>query len=193
MRNTNLSKKFINASNMTLEELRAYNTVWYYPFMFGIAYTSDIAPDANNVVGIGVRDTLWAFSNTGRIFKSTAQVPDWTEIENATIKQKWLTLAPKISEMYSDDNYHPYCIQIGKFMYISGGFQITTAIAETTTILTGAIGPAKKRWIPVHNITDGKIYFCHINTKSTEITSNNLSIGNYIINVGYQTDYGVGI
>lgn len=65
---------------MTMEELRAHNTAWYYPFMFGIAYTSDIAPDANNVVGIGVRNTLWAFSNTGRIFKSTAQAPDWVEI-----------------------------------------------------------------------------------------------------------------
>ena len=176
-----------------MEELRAHNTAWYYPFMFGIAYTSDIAPDANNVVGIGIRDTLWAFSNTGRVYKSTSLVPEWTEIEELTVKQKWLTLASNISEMYSDSEYHPYLIQLGKFVYISGGFRITTAISETTAILTGVIGPVKKRWLPVHNVTDGKTYFCHINTNGTEITSSNLPDGNYIISSGYQTSYGTGI
>ena len=73
---------FIDMSEYTLKEIienHPYNSI---PFMFGIAYTSGIAPDGNDCVCIAVNGTIYAFSYSGKVFK----ISENTEWEDITAK-----------------------------------------------------------------------------------------------------------
>lgn len=75
--------RFVNASDMTLDQLLNAVAAWNSPFLFSISYTSKIAPDANMVTGIGQRDFLYAFSYSGKIYTAHKGGTGWTEIPYA--------------------------------------------------------------------------------------------------------------
>lgn len=52
---------------------------WNHPFIFDIGYTVPIAPDSNNVVGIGERGMLHAFSYSGKHFYCVDASKGWQE------------------------------------------------------------------------------------------------------------------
>lgn len=54
-------------------------SAWNRPFVFDISYTSAIAPDKNNAVGIGERGMLHAFSYSGKHFYCIDASKGWQE------------------------------------------------------------------------------------------------------------------
>lgn len=105
-------------------------------------------------------------------------------------RQRWLTLASGVSEMYDDADYHPYAIVTSEYVHISGGFKTSTDISASTSIITNMVPPAKKRWVPLYNISKNAIYFGYITTGGSNLTTSNLPAGNYVIDFGYQKAYG---
>lgn len=79
--NNNLSNKFKNTADNGYTQLSQLMDVgaWNNPFVFDIPYTSSLAPDSNNVVGIGERGILHAFSYSGKHFYCIDSSKGWQE------------------------------------------------------------------------------------------------------------------
>jgi hypothetical protein len=96
-----------------------------------------------------------------------------------------------ISELYGDALYHPYMIVVDNFVYVSGSFALAANIStDGTIIFNNLVGPTKKRWVPLHNMSTGQTYHAHINSNGTTLTINTLPAGNYSVSFGYQRAYG---
>ena len=70
----------------TLNDLPLLNdhiSAWMNPWLFCLDWSDNISPDANNAVGVGMRECYYAFSYTGRIFKTNGTSKTWTEIPYA--------------------------------------------------------------------------------------------------------------
>ena len=85
---------YIDASNMSLQQLVDYKNKWRTPFLFYIDYTSDVAPDDNTLYGIASKEMLIAFSYSGNIYRcidSTNWVlcsKDWDDLPNDLILRR---------------------------------------------------------------------------------------------------------
>lgn len=78
--NNNLSRRIFRVPDgTTLAQLKEHLTEWNQPFIFEIPYSHPLAPDKNNAVGIGERDALFAFSNTGKQFICKAGSDKWED------------------------------------------------------------------------------------------------------------------
>ena len=78
--NNNLSKQLYGVTkDITLDQLMNHMSDWNHPFIFDIGYTVPIAPDSNNVVGIGERGMLHAFSYSGKHFYCVDASKGWQE------------------------------------------------------------------------------------------------------------------
>ena len=76
-----MSNKFKNTADNGYTQLSQLMDVgaWSEPFVFDIPYTSSLAPDSNNVVGIGERGILHAFSYSGKHFYCIDSSKGWQE------------------------------------------------------------------------------------------------------------------
>lgn len=73
-------------SDPTLNDLPLLNdhiSAWMNPWLFALDWSDDISPDANNAVGVGMRECYYAFSYSGRIFTTNGTSKTWTEIPYA--------------------------------------------------------------------------------------------------------------
>lgn len=78
--NDNLSNGLYGITqDTTLDQLMKHMSDWNHPFVFDIGYTLPIAPDKNNVVGIGERGMLHAFSYSGKHFYCIDASKGWQE------------------------------------------------------------------------------------------------------------------
>lgn len=79
--NNNLSNKFINVANKGYTQLSQFmdSGLWNQPFVFEIPYSSTLAPDQNNIVGVAERGMLHAFSNSGKYFYCVDSSKGWQE------------------------------------------------------------------------------------------------------------------
>ena len=79
--NNNLSNKFKNTADNGYTQLSQLMDVgaWNKPFVFDTPYTSSIAPDKNNAIGIGERGMLHAFSYSGKHFYCIDSSKGWQE------------------------------------------------------------------------------------------------------------------
>lgn len=68
-----------NAYGKTLAELLSLSTS-HVPFVFGLYWSSAIAPDSNTCSCIGTNGVLWAFSYSGRIFMCTNAEAGWVDV-----------------------------------------------------------------------------------------------------------------
>ena len=86
IRNSEAVKYIVDASNFPdLNSLIEYQQTWNKPFMFGLDWTSSLAPDGRTTVGIGVRGVIWAFTLHGGIYLANGDNPYWTEIKSPII------------------------------------------------------------------------------------------------------------
>lgn len=84
--NSEAVKYIVDASNFPdLNSLIEYQQTWNKPFMFGLDWTSSLAPDGRTTVGIGVRGVIWAFTLHGGIYLANGDNPYWTEIKSPII------------------------------------------------------------------------------------------------------------
>lgn len=79
--NNNLSNKFKNTADNGYTQLSQLMDVgaWNKPFVFDTPYTSSLAPDSNNAIGIGERGMLHAFSYSGKHFYCIDSSKGWQE------------------------------------------------------------------------------------------------------------------
>ena len=70
---SNTNDRFYDASNISLNELLSITTQWNSPFLFAIDWTSDTSPNDNSTLGIGTRNSLWAFTYDGHIYYANDQ------------------------------------------------------------------------------------------------------------------------
>lgn len=78
--NSDLDNMAFNGSDLTLNELLVHYSVYNLPYIFGIGYTSNTSPDKNNTICIAIRDSIFAFSYTGKIFLANNGSNGWREI-----------------------------------------------------------------------------------------------------------------
>ena len=76
-----MSNKFINVANKGYTQLSQFmdSGLWNQPFVFEIPYSSPLAPDQNNTVGVAERGMLHAFSNSGKYFYCVDSSKGWQE------------------------------------------------------------------------------------------------------------------
>ena len=70
----------------TLNDLLLLNdhiSSWMNPWLFTIDWSDSISPDANNAVGVGMCECYYAFSYSGKIYKTNGTSKTWTEIPYA--------------------------------------------------------------------------------------------------------------
>ena len=85
---------YVDASNMSLQELLNYKNQWRTPFLFYIDYTSDIAPDDNTLYGIASKEMLIAFSYSGNIYRCIDGTnwilcsKDWDDLPNDLVLRR---------------------------------------------------------------------------------------------------------
>lgn len=76
-----MSNKFKNTADNGYTQLSQLMDVgaWNKPFVFDTPYTSSLAPDSNNAIGIGERGMLHAFSYSGKHFYCIDSSKGWQE------------------------------------------------------------------------------------------------------------------
>lgn len=85
---------YVDASDMSLQQLVDYKNKWRTPFLFYIDWQSAIAPDNNTVYGIASKEMLIAFSYSGNIYRcidSTNWVlcsKDWDDLPNDLVLRR---------------------------------------------------------------------------------------------------------
>lgn len=74
--------KYVTAASdfPDLTSLIEFYSTWNKPYMFGLDWTSNLAPDGRTTVGIGVRGVIWAFTLHGGIYVANEDNPQWTEV-----------------------------------------------------------------------------------------------------------------
>lgn len=77
--NNNLSNKFKNTADKGYTELAQMMDVgnWNQTFLFDIPYTSPLAPNKNNAVGVGERGMIHAFDYSGKHFYCVDSSKGW--------------------------------------------------------------------------------------------------------------------
>ena len=78
--NSELDNMAFNGTDLTLDELLDHYSVYNLPYIFGINYTSDASPDKNNTICIAIRNSIFAFSYSGKIFLANYGSNGWREI-----------------------------------------------------------------------------------------------------------------
>lgn len=78
--NSDLDNMAFNGSDLTLDELLDHYSVYNLPYIFGINYTSNASPDKNNTICIAIRNSIFAFSYSGKIFLANSERSGWREI-----------------------------------------------------------------------------------------------------------------
>ena len=85
---------YVDASNMSLQQLVDYKNKWRTPFLFYIDYTSNIAPDDNTLYGIASKEMLIAFSYSGNIYRCVDGQnwilcsKDWDDLPNDLVLRR---------------------------------------------------------------------------------------------------------
>ena len=79
-RNSDIDNMAFNGTDLTLDELLDHYSAYNLPYIFGIDYTGDASPDKNNTICIAIRDSIFAFSYTGKIFLANRRSNGWREI-----------------------------------------------------------------------------------------------------------------
>ena len=78
--NSDIDNMAFNGTDLTLDELLDHYSAYNLPYIFGIDYTGDASPDKNNTICIAIRDSIFAFSYTGKIFLANRRSNGWREI-----------------------------------------------------------------------------------------------------------------
>ena len=74
---TSVKNNFVDASDMTLNDLYYYKDSYNKPYVFGINWESNLAPDKNFTVGIGILGYLFAASLSGKQYICTEPNNGW--------------------------------------------------------------------------------------------------------------------
>ena len=115
---------YIDASNMSLQQLVDYKNQWRTPFLFYIDYTSDIAPDDNTLYGIASKEMLIAFSYSGNIYRCVDGQnwilcsKDWDDLPNDLVLRR----------IFDKDTNNSHMIEIhwedGLQFWVDGGTMV---------------------------------------------------------------------
>ena len=159
---------YIDASNMSLQQLVDYKNQWRTPFLFYIDYTSDIAPDDNTLYGIASKEMLIAFSYSGNIYRcidSTNWVlcsKDWDDLPNDLVLRRIFdkdTNNSHMIEIHWEDGLQ-FWVDGGTMVFNTANFQAgvstlynkctqwgVTPSSNSPTDIANAIGTiANNRW-----------------------------------------------